>query len=252
MSMNSDVSVITPAFNSAASIERTVRSVAQQTFPPLEHIVVDDGSSDDTALIIERLAREIPHLRVIRQKNLGAGAARNAGIAAASGTYIAFLDSDDLWLPAKLERQIAFMEAENISFTYGDFLAADALTNADLGIYRMPERLTYSDFLRGCPIGCLTVVFDQQLLGKMYMPDFRRGQDWGLWLRLTRDGAIAHRYPGVEAVYSVGGASLSSRKFAKVRDVYRIYREQEGIDALRSACYLLPHIWGALSKRPES
>ena len=252
MVMKSDVSVVTPAFNSAASIERTVRSVASQTFSPKEHIVVDDGSSDDTVRILEQLTREILHLRVIRQHNLGAGAARNAGISAASGRYIAFLDSDDLWLPAKLERQVTFMDAENVQFTYGDFLAVDALTTRGLGVYRMPERLTYHDFLRGCPIGCLTVAFDQRLLGKVYMPDVQRGQDWGLWLGLTRNGAIARRYPGVEAVYSQGGASLSSKKLAKVRDVYRIYREQERVGALRSAYYMIPHIWGSLSKRPEN
>lgn len=245
-----EVSVITAAYNSAGVIERNIRSVAAQSLKPAEHIIIDDGSADETAAVVDGLRREFPHVRIIRQQNGGAARARNAGIAVASGRFVAFLDSDDAWSEHKLAAQIGFMADNGVSFSYGDYHDLDATSETVLGRHEAPEQLGYAEFLRGCPIGCLTVAFDQHALGKRYMPDVRRGQDWGFWLELTRDGAIARRYPGCHAYYHRAGRSLSSAKFSKAADIYRIYREQEGIGPLRSLRYLLPHVLGAWTKRP--
>jgi teichuronic acid biosynthesis glycosyltransferase TuaG len=245
-----EVSVITAAYNSAGLIERNIRSVGAQSLQPREHIIVDDGSDDDTAAIVQGLAGEFPHLRLLREAHGGAAKARNAGILAASGRFVAFLDSDDLWSEGKLEAQIGFMTANDVAFSYGDYDVVDAGTGAWLGRCAGPDRVSHDDLLRGCPIGCLTVAFDQYRLGKRFMPDVRRGQDWGFWLALTRDGAIARRYPGCHAVYRQSSASLSSAKLAKVADIYGIYRRQEGLGRLRSLRYLGPHILAALRKRP--
>jgi teichuronic acid biosynthesis glycosyltransferase TuaG len=244
-----EVSVITAAYNSASVIERNIRSVGTQSLKPAEHIIVDDGSVDDTAAIVHRLQHEFPHLRLVRQQNGGAALARNAGIAMATARYVAFLDSDDFWSERKLETQIGFMAAHDVLFSYGDYDAVDTTTGTLLGRHAAPERVTYADLLRGCPIGCLTVAFDQKALGKQYMPDVRRGQDWGFWLALTRDGTTARRYPGCHAYYHYSKGSLSSAKFEKVADIYRIYREQERIGPVRSAWYMVPHVFGALTKQ---
>lgn len=243
------VSVITAAYNSAKVIECNIRSVGMQSLRPFEHIIVDDGSKDGTVAIVRRLRREFPHLRIIRQHNCGAGAARNAGIAFATGRYIAFLDSDDYWSPEKLEAQIGFMAAHGVPFTYGDYDAVDATTGRLVRRHQAPDQVTYSDLLRGCPIGCLTAAFDTAALGKRFMPEIRRGQDWGFWLVLTRDGTVARRYPGLHAFYHRSQNSLSSGKLVKVPDIYRIYRDQEAIGTVRSACYMSAHIYSALSKR---
>ena len=103
--------------------------------------------------------------------------------------------------------------------------------------------------MRGCPIGCLTATYDQHALGKQYMPDVQRGQDWGLWLQLTRSGIEAHRYPGCHGVYSVAQRSLSSRKLSKALDIYRIYRRQERMTPLSAVRYLIPHAASAAFKR---
>lgn len=142
------------------------------------------------------------------------------------------------------------MAANDVAFSYGDYYDVDATTGTVLGRHEAPKQLTYSDLLRGCPIGCLTVAFDQTVLGKRYMPDVRRGQDWGFWLALPRDGAVAQRYPGCHAYYHRAGDSLSSAKIVKVVDIYRIYREQERIGPVRTLFYLLSHVIGALTKRP--
>lgn len=244
-----EVSVITATYNAATKLERNIRSVAAQSLQALEHIIVDDGSTDETAELIGQMRREFPHLRAIRQANRGAGSARNAGIEAARGRFIAFLDSDDYWTQCKLEAQIGFMTKLGVAFSYGDYGTLDARTDRWLGHHEAPSSLTYRDLLRGCPIGCLTAAFDQEALGKHYMPHVRRGQDWGLWLKLARLGEGARRYPGCHAIYMRSRGSLSSKKLRKAADIYRIYREQEGLGRVRSAGYLLPHAMGALTKQ---
>lgn len=244
-----EVSVITAVYNSAKVIERNIRCVATQSLAPAEHIIVDDGSCDGTVDIVRGLRREFPHLRLIRQKNKGAGAARNAAIEAARSRYIAFLDCDDYWSEHKLKAQIEFMAEYRVPFSFGDYDDVDARTGTLLRQHQSPKHVTYSDLLRGCPIGCLTAAFDQSVLGKRYMPNVRRGQDWGLWLALTRDGTVAQRYPGRHAIYSRSNGSLSSGKLKKAVDIYRIYREQEHAGPVRTVYYMIPHVRGALAKR---
>lgn len=234
--------MVTAAHDAAAHLERSIRSVAEQTMPVGEHIIVDDGSTDETAAVVEGLRRRFPHLVYIHQRRQGPAAARNRGIEAASGRFIAFLDADDWWRPEKVEHQVEFMRRTGVAFTYGDYEKHDGETGAFVTRYEMPESLGHADFLDGCPIGCLTVAYDQVALGKRYMPHVRRGQDWGLWLALTRDGTRARKYPGNHAVYQENRGSLSSGKFRKTVDVFRIYRQQEGFGFLPAAGYLCRHV----------
>ena len=245
-----DVTVVTPTYNSVRTIVRCINSVVGQTKLPLEHIVIDDGSNDGTTELLDALSVEHHHLKVIPQSNLGAGAARNKGIEMARGRFIAFLDSDDEWSADKLERQVRFMIEHDAPFSYGDYVTIDAGSNRRIGTQHMPEAVSHREFLRGCPIGCLTAAFDQKALGKVYMPDVRRGQDWGLWLSLTRDGTVARRYPGCCAMYYAAvGQSLSSNKLAKVSDIYQIYRVQERLNVLAAAYYTTVHSLSAMKKK---
>lgn len=244
--------MVTAAFNAADGIELAVTSVARQIHPPLEHIIVDDGSTDETREILARLAGEYAHVRVLRQDNLGAAAARNAGIEEARGKYIAFLDSDDVWLENKLAQQIEFMEEMRSPFTYGDYAVVDGATGEKLGHHHVPKRLSYRQLLTRCPIGCSTAAYNQQALGKRYMPSVRRGQDWGLWLDLVRDGTEAARYPGCEVVYYQRRGSLSRGKCAKAIDMYRIYWNEEKMDPLRSLYYLGRFTLNVMFKRPST
>lgn len=232
------VSVVTASHNSASSIERCVRSVWTQTCVPLQHIVVDDGSTDRTIELLSELAREIPFLTVIRQPNRGAGPARNAGIEAAEGRYIAFLDSDDAWLECKLENQISFMEEQGGAFSYGDYAIVNGENGESIGHFETPARLGYDQLLTRCPIGCSTAAYNQEVFGKRYMPAIRRGQDWALWLALTRRGVAARKYPGCNVIYYKTAGSLSKRKLLKAIDMYRIYTDQEKIGRFHSG-YLL-------------
>jgi len=248
MSLTALVSVVTPAYNARKSIEAVVRAVARQGSVVLEHIVVDDGSTDDTLAQLRLLQMQFGHLHVYSQTNQGAAAARNRGILEAKGRYIAFLDSDDQWLDGKLEEQITFMETRNVPLTFGDYDAVDAHTGEVLARYGLPESLSYWDLLRGCPIGCLTVAYNQEFFGKRYMPSIRRGQDWALWLALTKHGVAARKYPGLYAVYNVSRDSLSSNKLKKLLDIYAVYRVEEQLGFLSSLYYLFKHATYAMTK----
>jgi glycosyltransferase involved in cell wall biosynthesis len=246
---NGLVSVITAAHNSAASIENCVRSVRAQTCRVLEHIVVDDGSSDRTWALLSQLALEVPNLTIMRQPNRGAGPARNAGIEAASGRYIAFLDSDDVWLERKLEDQISFMDEHGASFTYGEYEIVASTNGESLGRFRPPATLGYDQLLTRCPIGCSTAAYNQEMLGKCYMPAIRRGQDWALWLALTRGGKEAVKYPGCSVIYEKRKGSLSSSKVAKAIDMYRIYTVEEKIGRIHSAYLLARHAANVIARK---
>lgn len=242
------VSVITPAHNASAVIARAIQAVASQTISVLEHIIIDDGSRDDTGMLIQSLLEKFPHIRYVRQPWRGAAQARNLGIELARGRYIAFLDSDDFWRPRKLENQIEFMERREAAFSYGDYLVCDPASGRVLHERRPPEQLSHQELLARCPIGCLTAVYNQHHLGKVYMPLVRRGQDWGLWLQLTRSGAPAVKYPGLDAVYYARSGSLSSRKLLKCLDIYRIYRRQEGLPAMHALQRLTRFAWSSLHR----
>lgn len=247
---SSTVSVVTPAYNSARNLYSVIDCVLQQDMSICEHIVIDDGSTDQTAELMNHQVSKYSHLVYIRQKQSGVASARNLGIEAATGRYIAFLDSDDLWLNGKLESQVGFMQREQVAFSYGDYAIHRRVDDHRITEFSSPHVVTYRDLLRGCPIGCLTAAYDQEALGKVYMPLVRRGQDWGLWLALARLGGPARKYPGMHAVYRYGGESLSANKVAKLLDVYSIYRHQEGLGRAVASVYLARHAVSALVKRP--
>ena len=247
--MVTTVSVITPIYNSIKFIPKVIEAVKSQFDVDCEHILIDNCSTDGGYELLLELQHTSKHLICLQQTQRGAGAARNLGIEAARGRYIAFLDSDDLWLPGKLQSQIGFMQHKQVVFSYGDYERHDRQSGAPLDIFISPDRVSYRDLLHGCPIGCLTAAYDQEALGKVYMPDVRRGQDWGLWLALTRLSGMAHKYPGMHAVYHTGGKSLSANKLAKLRDIYTIYRQQESLGVFSSSWYLAHHAANSMRSR---
>ncbi len=221
-----------------------------QILAPLQHIVVDDGSTDETVEVLSELSRGIRHLTVIRQPNRGAGPARNAAIEAAMGRYIAFLDSDDVWRDGKLQNQITFMEEQKETFTYGDYSVVASSSGEPIGRFVTPPGLSYDQLLVRCPIGCSTAAYNQEVLGKRYMPAIRRGQDWALWLALTRGGVMAKKYPGCDVIYHKRKGSLSDKKLGKALDMYRIYTDEEKIGRFFSAYLLARHAVNVIAKKP--
>lgn len=236
------VSIISPVFNSSRFIGESIESVQAQTHADWELICVDDCSSDDSVEIIQAYAAKDYRIRLIRLgQNSGAAIARNAGIDAAKGRYIAFLDSDDLWLPHKLEKQLEFMRHNQAVFSFTAYDRVD-LHNGLLSRVEVPRRVTYERLLKSCHIGCLTVIYDTAHFGKLHMPLMRKRQDYGLWLHLLKKTDCAHGLQEVLARYRVRQQSLSSNKFRTAKYTWRVYRELEGFGALKSHYLFIRYI----------
>ena len=243
------VSVITPVWNAATTLEAAVASLQAQTRDDWEMILIDDGARDGSGALAARLAAADPRLRVIGwAQNRGAAAARNAGIAAARGRFVSFLDADDLWRPEKLAVQIGYMERTGAPFTFAACRRIDA-GGRPLGTLRVPARVDYAGLLKGNVIPCQTAAYDRQHYGAVEMPDLRRRQDYGLWLRLLRRGGEAHGLPEVLADWRMRPGSLSANKLVAAAGTWAVYREAEGIGRARSAWYLAHNLARGVLKR---
>ncbi len=234
------VSIITPLHNSEAYISETINSVLNQSYDGWELIVVDDMSEDDSAQIVESYVEKDSRIRLIRLKeNSGAAVSRNTAIEAAKGRYIAFLDSDDMWLPEKLEKQLNFMYETGCPFTYTGYEKINE-HGKRLGKVGIPETATYKSLLKTCFIGCLTVMIDTAYFGKVTMPQLRKRQDYGLWLQLLKQTEKAKGLPEVLAHYRVHSASISANKLNTATYTWRLYREVENL-SLPASIYYFSH-----------
>lgn len=220
------VSIITPTYNAERTIASCIESVVAQTYQDWEMLITDDCSQDATVDIILRYAAADSRIRLFCQnENGGAGRARNNSIAEARGRYIAFLDADDRWMPAKLERQVSFMEESGAKVCYSSYVTCDAVGNVK-GIVPCPKRVSYRDILSDDRMGCLTLIYDAEALGKVFMPLMRRRQDWALKILLLQQCGFALGVPDTLAVYRVSDGSLSNGgKSSLVKYNVAVYRE---------------------------
>jgi len=227
-------------FNSGQFIENAIRSVCEQTYDDWELLVVDDCSSDNSVGVVRSLAADEHRIKVISlNSNGGAAVARNEGIKASSGRYIAFLDSDDRWEPRKLEKQVKFMEERGIAFSHTGFKRVDLTTGTTLSEYIPPEYLTYKDMLYSNQVGCLTAMFDTKLVGRIAMPDIRKRQDYAMWLKILREVGSVYGLNEVLASYTVRNDSISSNKISLLKYNYSVFRDCEGFSFPASLYYLL-------------
>jgi len=230
------VSIVTPAYNAARFVAETIASAQAQTMPDWEMIVVDDRSTDDTAAIVERIAAADPRVRLVRQPaNAGPAEARNAALDHARARFVAFLDSDDLWLPEKLERQLAFMAETGCALSYTAYRRIDRDGGRTGALIRVPARLRYADLLKNTAIATLTAMVDRGQTGELRMIEAGY-DDFVLWLSILRRGFVAHGLREDLARYRVvGGGSVSGRPLRSAGWVWRIYRDHERLGLLRSA-----------------
>ena len=238
------VSVVIPSYNSSSYINKAIESVLNQTYGNLEVIVADDASTDDTCTVVQKIID--PRVKLIRRKeNGGAAAARNSAIDAATGRYIAFLDSDDYWLLDKLSVQISKMQEKAKSFSYTSYIAK---SEKDEMLIEVPEEVNYVRLLRGNIIGTSTVVYDVASLGKIYMPSLRMTEDFATWLNILRqcDSALGIRKP--MTYYTRRSNSLSSRFVVAMYFNYQVYRKTQGLSQLKSFYYLFSNTLRALRK----
>ncbi len=205
------VSVVCPAFNCEKYLSKTLDSILNQTVRDLEVLVVDDGSTDSTVKIARDYAEKDNRVKVFHnQANQGAAYSRNLAIANATGEFVAFLDGDDLWLPTKLEEQIAFMKNNRCDFSY---TAYETINESGKQIGRLrtgPKKVTHRGFLHYNYIGCLTVMYRRSICPDLSIPDnIDRRNDYALWLKLS-ERCDCYFLNKTLSFYRIHGDSLSS------------------------------------------
>lgn len=231
--MNDLVSIIMPSYNTAPFLQATLDSVLAQTYPYWELLVVDDCSTDG----IDGIMAEQKDLRIRYLKNSansGAALTRNRALREAKGRWVAFLDSDDLWTPDKLEKQLEFMEKGGFAFSYTDYEEIDE-SGRPLGRrVTGPRRIGKTGMYNYCWPGCLTVMYDAEVVGLIQIADIRKNNDYAMWLQVCRK-AVCHRLPETLAYYRKREGSISRHGYRTlIRWHYRLYREAEGRSAISS------------------
>ena len=232
------VSIITPSYNSAKFIQHTIESVLNQTFFDWELLIVDDCSTDNSCEVIQKFVEQDRRIKLIcLNENSGAAVARNTGIENACGRFIAFLDSDDTWHPEKLEKQVHFMLSNNFAFTYTEYHRVDENGNF-LGAIYTPSKINYSGLLKTCVIGCLTVMYDIHMLGKVYFPLIRKRQDWALWLKILKKVDYAYCLNKDLASYTIRSESISANKFNAGKYTWLLFTQIEKLNIFKAIyCY---------------
>lgn len=244
MKKNSLVSIVMPAHDAEAYISESISSVQRQTHQNWELLVIDDASHDQTVQVVEKLQATDNRIKLYPlPANQGAGFARNIGIKASEGDFIAFLDADDLWKPEKLETQLDFMEKNQVKVCYSSYDLLDE-EGRSLGKRILAlEDLPFSKLLKANYIGNLTGIYNASALGKIYCPLIRKRQDWGLWLLAVRKAGGASGIPGDLASYRVRKHSISQNKWEMLGYNYQVYRKVMEFSAVKSAFWMLLFLW---------
>ncbi|WP_233842632.1 glycosyltransferase family 2 protein [Dyella sp. 2HG41-7] len=246
---NDLVSVIMPVYNADAWLQRAINSVLVQSYTRLELIAVDDGSSDRSPELLAAFADIDARVRVLRQpSNGGVAAARNAGILAAHGDYISFLDADDWWHPAKLERQLVTMRKSDALISYASYwrVAEDGHV---LSKVTPPAEVDWQDMLASNFIGNLTGMYARRLGDATFQ---RIGhEDYVFWLEQVRRAgrAVCVESPEPLAWYLVRESSLSANKLRAASWQWDIYRNVAKLGMMQSAYFMARYVQHAVLKR---
>ncbi|MCI5953501.1 MAG: glycosyltransferase [Lachnospiraceae bacterium] len=251
--MDELISIIVPVYNAEKFIRETMDCVIAQTYPCWELLLVEDGSRDNSVEIIETYIRDSgeERIRLICQpENMGAAKARNRGLQEAKGRYIAYLDADDLWLPEKLEHELAFIREKDAAFVFTGYEFADENGKGTGKIVHAPETLNYRQALSNTTIFTTTVMFDTQKISKelLEMPVIK-SEDTALWWKVLRNGYTAFGLDENLVKYRRPGKSLSSNKLEAVRRIWNLYRKAEGMGVLDSAWHFCFWAVRAVSRR---
>lgn len=233
------VSIVMPSFNSENVIEDSINSVLNQTYSNWELLIVDDCSSDNTVEVVRKIAKKDKRIKLtVLDKNSGAGIARNQAIRQAKGKFLAFIDSDDLWMSNKLEKQIKFMNENNYYFTSTNFNEIEDGKIEERVTLSHPK-LDYIGVLKYCP-GNSTVMYNAEKLGKFYAPDIKKRNDFATWLQVIKKTKYLYGLNETLTTYRIRKGSLSKNKTNLVKYQWKVYREFENLSLIMST-YLLIH-----------
>lgn len=234
--MSELVSIVMPAYNAASTIADSINSVLAQTRSDWVLYVVDDCSTDDTALIVAEFSGKDKRVIYIKQPhNSGVAEARNAALRASAGKYIAFLDSDDIWFPEKLAEQVALLE-KGYDVVATNYIRFSGHISNRLEEVKRKENFSYFDMLQQNQIGNLTGIYNQSTLGKVYQVKGGH-EDYVMWLSLLRTAKTGFCIQKPLAYYRVAGSSLSGNKFRSAKWQWSVYRKNLQLGILKSTFF---------------
>ena len=233
--MDDLVSIIMPSFNTGKYITETIESVLAQSYKNWELIIVDDCSSDNTDEIVSTYLSDDRIHYLKNEKNSGAAFSRNIALRKAQGKWIAFLDSDDLWMPEKLEKQLSFMKSNGYFFSYTGYEEID-VNGKQTGVrVTGPRKVTKTGMYNYCWLGCLTVMYDADKIGLIQIENIKKNNDYAMWLKVCHkadcyllDECLAQYRKG-----RVGSVSTHSIK-TMIGWHYKLFREAEKQSVVQS------------------
>ena len=247
------VSIIVPVYNVQNFIVETIESVLAQTYTNWELLLIENGSTDGTRELLEQYLQEQTDERIkcyMMGTNVGAAAARNYGMDVSTGRFVAYLDSDDLWMPEKLELQVAFMEQYQAAFSFTGYEFADFKGKGTGKVVKVPATINYKQALQNTTIFTSTVMFDTTKLPKseLHMPKVK-SEDTALWWRILRGGVKAYGLQKNLVLYRRSSNSLSANKVEALRRIWNLYRKEEKLGLLFSAYNFCLWAWRAVKRR---
>ena len=248
------VSVVTAVHNAEIFFAETIKTVCEQSYRNWEWIIVDDKSDDNTVAIINETLKQTgdKRIRLIKlDRNSGAAKARNAGIRAARGRFLAFLDADDLWAHDKLARQVDFMRKNDCAFSFMGYEFADATGKPNGKVVKVPAKISYRQALKNTTIWTSTVMFDMEKLSveDVLMPDVKRGQDTATWWKVLKKVDYAYGLDEVLSYYRRSAGSLSSNKMTALKRTWNLYRNVEHLGLCRSCRCFVVYCFNAVKRR---
>ena len=244
------VSVIMPCYNMEKFIAHSIESVRNQSLTDWELLIVDDASTDKTADKVRPYCEQDERVKLaVKSRHSGIASSRNQALASAKGRYLAFLDADDIWHPEKLERQLAFMQQNNIAFSYTAYQLIDEEGQALHKTIATAGNLTHDAYLRNTIISCSTVMLDKDKVGKVTIPDFRTSEDTATWLNILRKGFLAYAIEETLVSYRIRRKSASSNKLKASLDLWRVYRLQEKLSFFNALTCFGSYAYHAIKKR---
>ena len=242
------VSIVMPAYNCEKYVVEAINSILAQTYRNWELLVLDDGSKDNTLRIIEEFSQKDSRIKALPNgKNIGVSATRNRGIELASGEWIAFLDSDDMWKPEKLEKQFEIVEKEAAEFLFTGSSYINEEGEPYKGIFEVPEKITYKKLRNQNVISCSSVLVKKKYFEHIKMEKDEMHEDYAVWLRILKTGVTAFGVNEPLLIYRISRNSKSGNKMKTVKMTYKVFRFV-GINPFGSAYFMLRHVIASVGK----
>ncbi|MBR2635110.1 MAG: glycosyltransferase family 2 protein [Clostridia bacterium] len=247
--MDELVSIIMPSYNTAGFIEETIESVLKQTHSNWELIIVDDCSTDHTDEVVEAFLTDERIKYLKNEKNSGAAVSRNRALREAKGKWIAFLDSDDLWEPEKLSKQIAFMKENGYHFSYTNYVEIDEKSEPNGKSVTGPKKITKAGMYSFCWPGCLTVMYDAEAVGLIQIDDIKKNNDYAMWLKVCKK-ADCYLLNETLAKYRKRSGSISNHSYTKlIKWHYKLFREADGKNVVSAGILTFGNLFFGVMKK---